>query len=201
MYLFRKKLFYNYLILEISWIAYFILHSALASTQVKLFIKRISSKFFRYYRLVYTLFATVTLIFIIWFQYSFESPLLINSLLLKYFSFLLFVIPGLIVMMVSVFKYFKLLSGIRSIYQATPPTELKLEGIHKYVRHPLYFATLLFIWGLFFISPLLNNLIAVVTITIYVPIGIKFEEKKLLKEFGNVYAEYMKKVPGLIPKL
>lgn len=104
-------------------------------------------------------------------------------------------------MMVSVLKYFKLLSGIRSIFLATPPTELKLEGIHKYVRHPLYLGTLLFIWGLFFIFPLLNNLIAAAAITIYVLIGIKFEEKKLLNEFGNVYAEYMKKVPGLIPKL
>lgn len=180
---------------------YFILHSVLASSQVKLFIKKISSKFFRYYRLAYTLFAAVTLIFILWFQYSFESPVLINSLFLKYFSLVLLVIPGAAIMSVSIFKYFKLLSGIRSVYQATPPVELKLGGIHKYVRHPLYLGTLLCIWGLFFIFPLLNNLIAVTAITIYVLIGIQFEEKKLLKEFGNVYEEYIKKVPALIPKL
>lgn len=111
------------------------------------------------------------------------------------------VIPGITIMAASIYKYFKLLSGIRSIYQATPPAELKVEGIHKYVRHPLYLGTLLFIWGLFFIFPLLNNLIAAAAITTYVLIGIKFEEKKLLKEFGNVYAEYIKNVPGLIPKL
>jgi len=104
-------------------------------------------------------------------------------------------------MSASIFKYFKLLSGIRSIYLATPPAELKLDGIHKYVRHPLYLGTLLFVWGLFFIFPFLNNLIAVVAITIYVLVGIKFEEKKLVKEFGNDYAEYIKNVPGLFPKL
>ncbi|HSQ44395.1 MAG TPA: isoprenylcysteine carboxylmethyltransferase family protein [Ginsengibacter sp.] len=192
---------YNYLILTLSWIAYFILHSVLASTQVKIYVKKISNKFFRYYRLAYTLFATVSLFFIIWFQYTFESPLLINSLMLKYFSFLLLVLPGFAIMSASIFKYFKLLSGIRSIYLATPPAELKLNGIHKYVRHPLYLGTLLFVWGLFFIFPLLNNLIAVVAITVYVLVGIKFEEKKLIKEFGNDYEEYIKKVPGLIPKL
>lgn len=201
MYLFSKKLFYNHLILALSWVVYFILHSVLASLQVKLSVKTISIKFFRYYRLAYTLFATVTLIFVIWFQYSFISPLLISSLFLKYFSLALLVIPGITIMAASIYKYFKLLSGIRSIYQATPPAELKVEGIHKYVRHPLYLGTLLFIWGLFFIFPLLNNLIAAAAITTYVLIGIKFEEKKLLKEFGNVYAEYIKNVPGLIPKL
>lgn len=104
-------------------------------------------------------------------------------------------------MSISILKYFKLLSGIRSLYKSNSVKSLKINGIHKYVRHPLYLGTLLFIWGLFFIFPLLNNLIAAGAITIYVLIGIKFEEKKLLKEFGNVYAEYIKKVPGLIPKI
>ena len=192
---------YNYLILALSWIAYFILHSVLASTQVKVYVKQISITFYRYYRLIYTLFATVSLIFILWFQYSFKSPLLLNSLILKYFSSLLLVIPGFAIMSASIFKYFKLLSGIRSIYLATPPAELKLNGIHKYVRHPLYLGTLLLVWGLFFIFPFLNNLIAVVAITMYVLVGIKYEEKKLVKEFGKDYTEYMKRVPGLIPKL
>ncbi|KAA9040864.1 isoprenylcysteine carboxylmethyltransferase family protein [Ginsengibacter hankyongi] len=197
----QKNLSYNYLVLALSWIAYFILHSVLASTKVKIYVKQVSTKFYRYYRLIYTLFATISLIFILWFQYSFKSPLLLNSLMLKYISFLLLVIPGFAIMFVSIFKYFKLLSGIRSIYLATPPAELKLNGIHKYVRHPLYLGTLLFVWGLFFIFPFLNNLIAVVAITMYVLVGIKFEEKKLVKEFGKDYTEYMKKVPGLIPKL
>lgn len=101
--------------------------------------------------------------------------------------------------MVSILKYFKLLSGIRTLYQAKPSTELRREGIHNYVRHPLYLGTLLFIWGLFFIFPMLNNLIAVVIITLYVLIGIWLEEKKLLIEFGNLYADYISQVPMLIP--
>jgi len=92
-----------------------------------------------------------------------------------------------------------LLSGVRSIFQPLPPSELKVEGIHRFVRHPLYSGTILFVWGLFFVFPMLNNLIAVVLLTLYVLIGIGFEEKKLLKEFGRSYREYMSHVPKLIP--
>ena len=103
-------------------------------------------------------------------------------------------------MMISILKYFKLLSGVRTLYQVKPSTELRQEGIHNYVRHPLYLGTLLFIWGLFFIFPMLNNLIAVIIITGYTLIGIRLEEKKLLIEFGNLYAGYISRVPMLIPR-
>ncbi len=104
-------------------------------------------------------------------------------------------------MLISIYKYFKLLSGIQTLFIAKPAPELKVENIHKYVRHPLYFGTLLFTWGLFFIFPLLNNLIAVIAITLYTVVGIKLEEKKLLKEFGSLYREYRESVPMLIPRL
>jgi len=173
----------------------------LAASKVKLFFKKISEKFFRYYRLVYSIFSTVTLIFILYFQYSFASPVIINSVFIKYASLIIFVFPGVVIMMISIVKYFKILSGVRTLYQVKPPAELKLEGIHKYVRHPLYLGTILFVWGLFFIFPLLNNLIAVILITGYILIGIRFEEKKLLIEFGNSYADYISRVPMLIPHL
>jgi protein-S-isoprenylcysteine O-methyltransferase Ste14 len=173
----------------------------LASSKVKLFFEKISIRFFRYYRLAYTIFAAVTLIFIIYFQYSFASPVIINSLFIKYASAVIFVFPGVVIMMISILKYFKLLSGVLTLYRAKPPAVLKLEGIHKYVRHPLYLGTLLFVWGLFFIFPMLNNLIAVIIITGYILIGIRLEEKKLLIEFGNSYADYISRVPMLIPGL
>lgn len=92
-----------------------------------------------------------------------------------------------------------LLSGIRSIFTPVDTPELKVNGVHKYVRHPLYSGTILFVCGLFFIFPTLNNLIAAVLLILYVLTGIIFEEKKLKKEFGNAYIEYMSKVPKLIP--
>lgn len=93
-----------------------------------------------------------------------------------------------------------LLSGVRSVFTPVPVSELKVDGIHRFVRHPLYSGTILFVWGLFFIFPFLSNLIAVVLLTLYVFIGISFEEKKLLKEFGKRYEAYILKVPMLVPR-
>ena len=181
------------------WIIYYVLHSIFAATAVKTVFKKILNKNYRYYRLAYSFLATIGLGFILLFQYSFSSPVLIHSLLLKIFSLIFLCLPGIIIMFISIKKYFLLLSGVRSVFEPTPPVELKVEGIHRFVRHPLYSGTILFVWGLFFIFPMLNNLIAVILLTLYVLIGIRFEEKKLLNEFGKKYEEYILNVPMLIP--
>lgn len=188
-------------LLILFWIIYYMVHSILAATSVKIFFKKSLGNYFRYYRLTYSIFVTITLLWLLYYQYSFQSPLLIRSMVLKYFFFLLLVLPGILIMLISIKKYFLLLSGVRSIFTPTPAAELKAGGIHRYVRHPLYSGTILFVWGLFFIFPFLNNLIAVVLLTLYVLIGISFEEKKLIKEFGKKYDEYIFKVPKLIPDL
>jgi protein-S-isoprenylcysteine O-methyltransferase Ste14 len=189
----------NYFLLILFWIIYYAVHSILASTTVKDFFRKKSGKHFRYYRLAYSFFATITLIFLLFFQYSFYSPELIKSVFLKYFSALFLVLPGLVIMFISIKKYFMLLSGVRSLFVATPPSELKINGIHRFVRHPLYLGTILFVCGLFFLFPTISNLIAVVLLIGYVLIGITFEEKKLIREFGKNYEEYISKVPMLIP--
>ena len=189
----------DYIILFLLWSCYCVLHSILAAAKWKSFLKKNTGKAFRYYRISYSIFSTVTLIGILYYQYSFVSPLLFNIPAIKYFSLLCLILPGLLIMAISIFKYFRLLSGIRSLYQPKPSAYLKQGGIHKHVRHPLYLGTILFIWGLFCVFPMLNNLIAVVIITAYTLIGIQFEEKKLVKEFGNAYMDYIKTVPAIIP--
>ena len=116
-------------------------------------------------------------------------------------SCFILVIPGFVIMLVTIYKYFNLLSGVRSLYREKETAELKVDGIHKYMRHPLYTGTLLFLWGVFFIFPYVNNLIAVLIITLYVVIGIRYEEQKLVLEFGDSYRRYQLKVPKLIPNL
>ena len=187
-------------ILIVMWSAYYMLHSVLAATSVKAFFKE-KVIFFRYYRLSYTILVTVLLAGIFWYQYSIESPLLWNIPLLKIPAILLLVIPGSIISFISVKKYFVLLSGIRSVYEKAPAPELKINGIHRFVRHPLYSGTILVVWGFYFVFPYLNNLIAVVLLTLYVIVGIRFEEKKLIAEFGEQYLHYMKRVPSLVPRI
>lgn len=191
---------FNHWVLILLWIFYYALHSIFAATSVKLFFKDKLGGGYRYYRLGYSIFVTITLLLLLIFQYSFVSLQLFKAEWVKYLAILVLVIPGMVIMFISIKKYFLLLSGIRSIYQAGPAPELKLAGIHRYVRHPLYSGTILFVWGLFFVFPLLSNLITVILLTLYVLIGIRFEEKKLIVEFGNTYKDYIKKVPMLIPR-
>jgi protein-S-isoprenylcysteine O-methyltransferase Ste14 len=190
----------NHFLLILLWIVYYTIHSILASSSVKDFFQKKLKNTFRYYRLGYSIFATVTLILLLYFQYSFESPLLIRSVWIKYFAILFLILPGLMIMFISIKKYFMLLSGVRSIFTPVPASELKVNGIHRFVRHPLYSGTILFVWGLFFVFPFLNNIIAAVLLTLYVLVGISFEEKKLIKEFGKEYERYIQKVPMLIPR-
>ena len=191
----------QHIILAILWTLYCVVHSLLASTNVKIYLERKLGYFFNYYRLSYSLFATITLALLVYYQYSIQSVLLFSSSMVGYIALILFVIPGFILMTVSIYKYFRLLSGIRSLYHKKQLSILRITGIHKYMRHPLYSGTILFISGIFFIFPILSNFIAVLIITIYVILGIRLEEKKLLLEFGDSYKAYRSKVPMLIPDL
>lgn len=189
-------------ILFLLWILYCAWHSFFAARSVKIYISKIAGSSFRFYRLGYSLFAALTLVLLLWYQFSMQSIWLYSSLLPRYASIIL-VIPGLLIMMVCMRKYFYDLSGVQALEKnklpATPT--LRQDGLHKYVRHPLYFGTLVFVWGLFLLFPLLNNLIADAVITVYVIIGIHLEEKKLLLEYGEEYRQYSGRVPRLIPKL
>jgi protein-S-isoprenylcysteine O-methyltransferase Ste14 len=92
--------------------------------------------------------------------------------------------------------------GFRQLVQpanANQPARLVLKGFYRWVRHPLYTAGLVFIW----LSPVMTvNVLAMnAGLTIYIAVGAVFEERKLLHEFGPVYAEYRKRTPMLIPGL
>ena len=70
-------------------------------------------------------------------------------------------------------------------------------GLYRYVRHPLYFFGLVFLW----LSPTLswNTLALDLGVTAYIWIGATLEERKLLVEVGPAYEAYRKKTPMLIP--
>ena len=74
-----------------------------------------------------------------------------------------------------------------------------VSGVYRYVRHPLYFFSLLFLW----LFPVMTfNILAFnIGSTIYMLVGSFFEEKKLLVEFGSSYEKYQKETPRIIPRL
>ncbi|MCE9644992.1 MAG: isoprenylcysteine carboxylmethyltransferase family protein [Chloroflexi bacterium] len=88
--------------------------------------------------------------------------------------------------------------GLRQLFEAeTGPGRLVTHGLYRVVRHPLYTFSLLFIW----LSPTMtqNSLAVYFGATVYVVIGAYFEERKLLRDFGEAYAQYRQRTPMLIP--
>ena len=152
---------------------------------------------FRYYRIFYVVFAFVTLILILLFQITIMPVLLFTSSPVILVSGILLTSAGLILMMVCIKKYFMSLSGLRSLFFEKHQHELIITGVHRYVRHPLYLGTFIFIWGLLLIFPHLSLLIMNLVVTLYTLIGIKFEEEKLVEEFGEDYVRYRKRVGAL----
>ena len=189
----------NHTLLTILWIAYVILHSVLAGISLKARLRRKWGEKFRYYRLAYVLFAFIFFVFLIGFQLLMSSPMLYQSKGLIMIAGYVLGAGGLILMLVCIKKYFISLSGLRSIMEEKQDHRLMITGIHRYVRHPLYLGTFAFIWGMFLVFPLLSLLISNLIITIYTLIGIGFEEKKLILEFGEDYRKYQASVPRLIP--
>lgn len=79
-------------------------------------------------------------------------------------------------------------------------TKLNSTYLYKFIRHPMYLGIILvFISSttiytdLFFIN--------ITCIIFYIEIGSYFEEKSLVRKFGNSYIEYQKKTKRYIPKL
>jgi methanethiol S-methyltransferase len=80
---------------------------------------------------------------------------------------------------------------------AAPEKCFKTPGLYNIVRHPIQTGVLIGMWAV----PLstLSHVLFSAGMTIYIFIGLYFEEKDLIKEFGSTYIDYMHRVKRLIP--
>jgi len=90
-------------------------------------------------------------------------------------------------------------AGIKQLFVEDSKGQLVTNGLYKIVRHPIYTFSLLFLW----LTPVMTDktLVFYLGATLYFIAGAYFEERKLLREFGEEYAEYMKSTPMLAPGL
>lgn len=186
-------------ILLLLWGLFGLFHSLLAAGRVKRYCMSLLGRRGGYYRLLYSLFAFLSLGGVIAVQFSIKSFYLASFPLLKYLVGLIVGVPGVILMCVCIRKYFFNLSGVKAFFGRDDNARMESGGIHAYVRHPLYLGTLATLWPVFLFFPLLSNLLACLFITVYTLIGIRLEEQKLLKVFGEAYAAYRRRTPMLIP--
>ena len=78
-----------------------------------------------------------------------------------------------------------------------PPMPFIVRGPYRWVRHPLYFFCLLFIWSCPDLG--LDRLLYNVLWSTWIIVGSVLEERDLLADFGESYRDYQRRVPMLIP--
>lgn len=187
------------LIVFFSWLAYGLLHSLLASTIIKNNLRPRIEAVGINYRLFYVIIAVLSPIPIVWFQLNSESPLVWENYreIRLFGGFMAGIGLALLRKAFSVYDTFLFLGFSRADENSE---SFKTSGLLQYVRHPLYTATLMIFWGWFLFSNSYQNLAFCLANTLYIPLGIQWEEKKLIKQFGEEYLEYRKKTPMLFPK-
>ena len=191
----------QHIVLAILWIVFCFFHSFLAHAAIKKWLEEKLGSGYKWYRLFYTIFAFATLVPLLYLQFTMPSPLLFHHTMFTNILGGAISLGGLLIMSICIKKYFLSLSGIKTLITDHTENDLQINGIHKYVRHPLYSGTFLFVIGLLFLIPTYAMLIAAVMIIGYTLLGIKWEEEKLIAEFGDQYLQYKIKVPKLLPFL
>ncbi|MBR0551257.1 methyltransferase family protein [Stakelama marina] len=76
-------------------------------------------------------------------------------------------------------------------------TELEIGGLHRWMRHPLYTAGFLLLWGL------ARSQLATATAlwaSLYFVIGSRIEERRLVARFGAAYRRYRAQTPAFFPR-
>lgn len=186
--------------LLVAWIVYGAMHSALASFQVKGWAAVHFPKTMPYYRILFNFASIAGLI-----------PILYLTLAIPSISLWRWVgmwqwVPttsGLAAVagIVWSFRYYDITEfiGTKQLSEksATPDIGIfRLSPLHRFVRHPWYSFSLLFIWTR---DMNLLLLISSVMATVYFIIGARMEEKKLHAMYGEIYGIYSEKVPALFP--
>ena len=111
---------------------------------------------------------------------------------------LLSILLGGIIFLLGTFVYFKW----EIFWHKTYKGQLVTDGIFQYIRHPHYTSVLIVGFGLaFFFYSLFALGIAIIAIPIMIW-SILDEEKVLIKQYGEPYKDYMKRVPWrIIPRV
>jgi protein-S-isoprenylcysteine O-methyltransferase Ste14 len=193
----------NYLLIAMIWTGYCSLHSYLISIGFRNLMKRILKSYYAFYRLFYVLISIVLLYPVFHYTNQLASEVIITYhppwSVVRY----ALLISSLLIFIKAFFFDYDSLSflGIRQLLNfnkktINPEGVITKNGLLGIVRHPMYFAVIIYLWCQTF---RLSDVVANAVLTAYVIIGTMLEERKLVLEFGDPYVQYQKEVPMLIP--
>jgi protein-S-isoprenylcysteine O-methyltransferase Ste14 len=178
-----------------------IVHSLLASIRFKKFLRRtIGDSFMKSYRLLYNIFAMVSILPVLYLMIVLPDQTLYQVPSSWSYFMRAGQVISLLLLVVAVLQTDVLsFVGLRQLIEEEKKSDLVINGLYRFVRHPLYTFSL----GVLWLSPsmTLNSFIVYIALTIYILIGIIFEERKLLREFGQEYIDYKSITPMLLPGL
>jgi len=96
------------------------------------------------------------------------------------------------------------LFGLRQVYlnfKGRPRGSLKFvkRFMYKFIRHPIQTGVLIGIWA----TPVMTNtqLILSLGFTLYIAVGLWFEERDLIAEHGDSYRDYRREAGAVLPKI
>ncbi len=188
-------------LLVMSWIVYFTIHSILAGTTAKGWVVRHWPHLMPVYRLSYNAIALVLLLVPVTLIYQING-----EYWWRWTGAVWWVANGVALMAGLAFlwslRYYDGATFVgwrqasRGLPRAEDPGALQLSPFHRIVRHPWYFFGLVILWTRDMNTPFL---VSAITITLYLWVGSRLEERKLVYYYGEAYREYRKRVPGLIP--
>ncbi len=94
------------------------------------------------------------------------------------------------------------LTGLQQVYayfrkRQPKPVAFEVPLLYRLVRHPMQFGVLIAFWA----APQMTvgRLVFALGMTTYILIGLYFEERDLVRNFGDVYRAYQQRTPKLIP--
>jgi protein-S-isoprenylcysteine O-methyltransferase Ste14 len=191
---------FDHLVYALLWIGFGVGHSLLAHPPVQ---RKLARRLGPATRLAYNLFALVHLAVVWgigrWLAAGAEPFARPDALIAVQWTM---VLAGTVLMVAGLREYdLGRFAGTWHLRHRVAPTEEPAEplvtgGLHRYMRHPLYTAGFLILWGL------VDGPFALATAawaSAYLVIGTWFEERKLLRLYGAAYRAYRRRVPAYVP--
>ena len=96
------------------------------------------------------------------------------------------------------FDLFGLKQAVRQFFgREARPARFVTPLFYRVVRHPLYLGFILAFWG----GPAMSagHLLFAAAMTAYILVAIRLEERDLVTQLGDTYADYRRRVPMLVP--